>query len=287
MTIPDAAGLEPWLAKRESAVPGLRPGCAKRILWAGAAGKRTPQVLVYVHGFSATGQELRPLPDRVAAALGANLFFTRLTGHGQDGAALGRARLRDWQADLDEAFAIGRALGRETVVMACSTGAPLVAAALAAGAAARAVLLVSPNWGLRSRLAQWLLDAPGAPVWGRAILGRERAFEVVSDAHAAYWTPRYDSAAVHTMAAAVRVGRKAVTRVTVPAFVGLSEADQVVSPAATRRVMARWGGPVTWHVVETGPEDDPMAHVIAGDIFSPARTAALAAAMGDWLARVP
>ncbi|KPQ13307.1 MAG: Alpha/beta hydrolase family, partial [Rhodobacteraceae bacterium HLUCCO18] len=221
MTIADAAGLAAWLAARAAAVPGLRDGCAARILWAGAPGDRTPLSLVYVHGFSASGQELRPLPDLVADRLGANLFLARLTGHGQDGAALGRAVLADWQRDVAEALSIGAALGDRVIVMACSTGAPLVARALAEGAAARAVILVSPNWGLRNRLAQWLLDAPGARLWGRWIMGPERAFEVLNADHAAFWTTRYPSQAVHEMAAAVRAGWTALPGATAPAFVAL------------------------------------------------------------------
>ena len=93
-------------------MPGLGPGCEKHVVWAGEPGVRTPVSLLYIHGFSATGQELRPLPDLVAADLGANLHFTRLTGHGQDGAAMGRATLADWTRDMAEALEIARYLVR-------------------------------------------------------------------------------------------------------------------------------------------------------------------------------
>ena len=54
---------------------------------------------------------MRPLPDKVAAALGANLFYTRLTGHGQDGAAMAEGSVNAWINDYAEAMAIGRAIG--------------------------------------------------------------------------------------------------------------------------------------------------------------------------------
>ena len=67
----------------------IRPGLQKEIVWANPATKtKTPLAIVYIHGFSASKGEVRPLPDKVASALGANLFFTRLTGHGEDGAAM-------------------------------------------------------------------------------------------------------------------------------------------------------------------------------------------------------
>ncbi|MDD4273595.1 MAG: hypothetical protein PHG14_07705 [Desulfobacter postgatei] len=38
---------------------------------------------VYIHGFSATRKETAPLSDLVAKTLNANLFYTRLSGHGR------------------------------------------------------------------------------------------------------------------------------------------------------------------------------------------------------------
>ena len=68
---------------------------------------------------------MRPLPDKVAAALGANLFYTRLTGHGQDGAAMAEGSVNAWINDYAEAIAIGRAIGDKVVVIGTSTGASL------------------------------------------------------------------------------------------------------------------------------------------------------------------
>jgi hypothetical protein len=95
----DASWLDDWLACAESAVPHLRPGTAKRVVWHGAAGQRTPWSVVHLHGFSASRLETAPLAEQVAARLGANLFETRLSGHGQDAPALGQATSQDWLAD--------------------------------------------------------------------------------------------------------------------------------------------------------------------------------------------
>jgi hypothetical protein len=77
--------------------------------------------IVYVHGFSASKAEVRPLPDRVAAALHANLFFTRLTGHGQDGTAMAKGSINAWVNNHAEAIAIDRAIGERVVVIGTST----------------------------------------------------------------------------------------------------------------------------------------------------------------------
>lgn len=266
-------------------MPNLRPGCAKQIVWAGAPATKTRRAVLYIHGFSATGQEIRPLPDLVADGLGANLHFTRLTGHGQDGVAMGQARLSDWRRDVAEAISIAQTIGDEVVIIGCSTGCTLATLALADGAKARAVVHVSPNFGLTHRLAQLLLDLPFARHWARHVAGAERSFDVISEDHAKYWTVRYDTAAVHTMADAVRAVRKAdLSAITTPALFCFNDADQVVRADNTRAVMARWGGPAEAHMLIQTAQDDAMGHVMAGDIFSPGQTGPLARRILAWCA---
>ncbi|NNF28661.1 MAG: alpha/beta hydrolase, partial [Gemmatimonadetes bacterium] len=86
-----APEVDPYLAGREARFEDLTPGTAKSVAWAGAPGARTPFAVLYFHGFSATSMEARPLPERMAERLGANLFRTRLTGHGRPGRALAEA----------------------------------------------------------------------------------------------------------------------------------------------------------------------------------------------------
>lgn len=68
-----------------------------------------------------------------------------------------------------------------------------------------------------------------------------------------------------------------------PALVLFSDADQVVDAAAMRDAMAGWGGPVDLVALEMPAQGaDPFAHVIAGDIMSPAMTATVTARILDW-----
>lgn len=274
MPLPEITALEGWLAAREAAVPDLRPHCARRIRWAGAEGTRRPVAIVYAHGFSASGTEISPVPERLADALGANLYLTRLPGHGRDGAAMAGPGWRDWLGDVREALEIGRVLGERVIVMSCSTGGTLVALALAERAEHVAgAIFLSPNVAVRSPLARLALGLPGVRHWGPALLGRERRFEPANAAHAAHWTLRYPLVSVLAVRDAVRaLGRIDPGQVRVPALVILARADTVVSPAHARRFFDRWGGPVQHVAVTPGPGDDPNAHVIAGDILSPGQT---------------
>src|SRR5690606_28966653 len=63
-------------AQREEIAPGLRPDLASEIIWSYPNSRaRTPLAIVYIHGFSASKGEIRPVPDMVATAFGANLFY--------------------------------------------------------------------------------------------------------------------------------------------------------------------------------------------------------------------
>ncbi|MDX8348257.1 alpha/beta fold hydrolase [Cognatiyoonia sp. IB215446] len=277
-------GIEAQIAAEEAQVPGLRPGCARRIVWSGDPAVKTSVAVLYIHGFSASPEELRPLPDLVGKGLGANLYFTRLTGHGQDGAAMATATLDAWRQDVADAVAVVCALGDEVILMGCSTGCTLATLALAEGLEAKAVIHVSPNFGLRNRAAQFVMDMPFAQHWAHLLAGKTRSYEVISEAHAAYWTTEYPTAAVHPMGDAVRaVHRVDLGQVKVPAFFAYNPADQVVHEADTRKVIARWGGPVTTLLLEQGPDDDLMGHVMAGDIFSPRQTEPLAEKILAWV----
>lgn len=277
--------LDAWVAGHEAAI---RPEVAARIEWAGEPGRRTDLALVYIHGFSGSPGELRPMPQQVAAALGANLYSARLTGHGRDGAALAEARLSDWWRDTAEAVAIGRRMGRRVVLIGLSTGATLAAEAAldpVLGPQIDGLILMSPNFAVRHRSA-WILDLPYARPLIRLIVRRNRCFEPQNEEHASLWTSCYAAESALPMAALLRRARGSdYGQARQPAFFIWSEQDVVVRPRAIRRVAGRWGGPVTRLTVEPGPRDDSGAHVIAGDALSPDLSVMLAGQVADWIAR--
>lgn len=284
--VPGPMQLEAWIAAREGAVPGIVPGLQKRVVWAGAAGQATPVSLVYLHGFSASSEELRPLPDLVAQQLGANLFFTRLAGHGRGPAAMAEPAVQDWIDDLAEAVAVGGVLGERVYLVGTSTGGTLAAVAANdpdLSQRVAGVVLVSPNFGVAHRFAG-LLTWPLARYWLPLVLGPETGFAPLNDAHERFWTTRYPVQAVLPMAALTKAaaGLDYFTVATPSLFV-FSPEDKVVSVPAIREVLGQWGGPMVAVERQMGTGDDPFAHVIAGDALSPGQTAETARIIADWI----
>ncbi|MFB9952238.1 alpha/beta hydrolase [Rhizobium puerariae] len=279
------ADIDAYLAAGESAFPDIRPGAAKRIVWANPDTKtRTPFAIVYIHGFSASAEELRPLPDRVATALGANLHFTRLAGHGRAGEAMGEATLEDWMADFSEALSIGEAIGEKVIVIGTSTGASLTTLALAEPQIASrisATVLLSPNYGINS-FGAFLLTTPIAPQLSRLLLGPTHRFTPYNERHAAHWTTEYPTRALLPMAALVKLAvRSPVEGISTPTLFLYSSFDQVVRPDKVRAIAGRWGAP--HEIVDVGTTGDPANHVIAGNIISPATTGPIADRVAAWL----
>lgn len=285
--IPD--DLDGWLAEREAGVPDLHPDNAKTVVWAGRPGRRTDLALVYVHGFSATLWETRPLADRIASDLGANLFYTRLTGHGRDGPAMAEATASAWIADMAEAMAVARRLGDRVVVIGTSTGGTLTAILALDPALADAredlagIVLISPNFR-PSNPAAPLLSMPGASVAMPMAMGDTRTFLPRNAEHARRWTTSYPTVALLPMQAAVDHAASLDPGATdMPALFYFSPADAIIDTAVTEAVAARWGGATTVARIDLPPGDDPDAHVIAGDVLSPSHTPEAIGAIGQWI----
>jgi len=269
------ADLDAWLVEREAAVSGIEPGEAKSIAWADPVGRgRTRLGLVYLHGFSADRHEIEPVVSDLARDLRANAYFARLSGHAQDGAALGTAKAEDWLADAAEAVAIGARIGERVVLVGTSTGGTLALWAAAqpeAAARVHGLVLLSPNLGLRDRRSDMLLWPWGETI-ARAVVGGERCFEPVDAIQELHWTVCYPTRALIRMMALVdHVRALDFELLRAPTLVVYSRDDAVVDPAATERVLASMGGSgPAWYVVEES--GDPADHVLAGEIMSPGTT---------------
>lgn len=289
---PAVIGSDPdaYLAKEEADIPNLRPQSAKEIVWAYPASRaKTALSIVYIHGFSADKAETRPLADEVAKALHANLFYTRLTGHGRDGAAMEQTSVNAWVNDLAEAMAIGRDIGSRVVVVASSTGGTLATLGTTIPGLmddAEGIVLISPNFAVNDRWA-FLLELPFArdllPILGGEIYG----FEPANEQQARHWTTHYPIGALAPMAALVRAARKADFSAAdaLPLLVFYSQADGVVDPDATESFAANWPGP--HQVVDVPVTGDASNHTLAGDIFSPKTTDDLAARIIAWIRALP
>lgn len=277
--------LDAYLQGCEAQYEHITPETEKTIIWAGVRGARTGLSVVYLHGFTATRQETAPLADLVARQLGANLFYTRLTGHGLPGKELARAHAHDWLVDTAEAIAIGERIGGKTVLIGTSTGGTL--ATWAAGHPRlsenlAAVVLLSPNFGPANRFADLMLLP-----WGRhiadTILGIEQQWQPYNERHGRFWTGKYPTRALLPMMALVRLVRNMrMEDIKTPVLMGYSREDVVVDVQKALQTVVRFGSPLK-EILDLGDVNTRSDHVLAGDILAPQNTEPLAARVVDFV----
>lgn len=277
------ADLDPWLQTSESKFEGLRPGTAKGVVWASPDKQQTPWSVVYIHGFSATRLETAPLADQVAKALGANLFYTRLSGHGLPGQAMGEASAQDWLADTLEAVRIGKTLGRKVLVISCSTGSTLSTwlGTTPQAADVSAFVFISPNFGLKNKMSELINGHWGQQI-ATAISGDTIRYEQTDPREVVAWTGSYPTKALFPMMALVKKVRDSdLSAFQKPVLVLYSAADQTVDPEEIKATFARLGSQQKSIDAVTYSQSKGQ-HVLAGDIRDPQSVAPMAESIVNW-----
>jgi alpha-beta hydrolase superfamily lysophospholipase len=269
-------------------VSGLKPGTAKGIVWAHADKQATEWAVVYVHGFSASRLETAPVADDLAKALGANVFYTRLTGHGLPGEAMGEATAQDWLADTLEAVRIGKTLGRKVLLISCSTGSTLATwlATSPDAAMVDAHVFISPNFGLKNKASE-LVNGH----WGHKIAYAVTGPKVVSKSDnprdAEGWTQSYPTKALFPMLALVKKVRDSdLGNFKTPVLVLYSEKDETVDPTETKEAVARFGS-VQKILTPVDFSQSKGQHVLAGEIRDPQAVTPMVQAILKWVKALP
>jgi len=280
--------LDAWLVQSERQAAdryGLVPGTEKRITWFGER-ERTPYSVLYLHGFSATRQETAPLAELVASRLGANLFETRLTGHGRERERLTDVRAEDWLRDAVEALAIATRIGERVIIIGTSTGATLAAAMIGHPAMNNvdSIVMMSPNFAPRDPGAAWL-TRPAGPLLARMLVGDTRSWEPHNEKQALYWSTSYPTAsAIEMMRLVDLANRQLPDGIPQRLLMFYSSDDAVISPAEALSVFEQTGTPQK-AAIEIRDPGDPSHHVLAGDVLSDQKTHRIANDIVDFILR--
>lgn len=256
---------------RIAATTPIVPGAEKRVRWfEGVKDRRTEYVLVYLHGFSATRQETAPVSEQIADRVGANLFETRLTGHGLLANALTDVTAEQWLDDAVESLAIAKTLGEKVILIGTSTGATLALAIIdhPLFAAVDSIVMISPNFSPFDTTADFL-TAPGGPQLAKLLVGDTRTWTAANEQQARYWSTSYPTDAIIEMMRLVDLANAHLPMQLDQSVLTLySPNDQVVSIERMQAALARIDSP-RMETVTLDQSGDPSNHVLAGDILAP------------------
>lgn len=264
--------IEDYLRETEAGYPDIRPDTEKKIIWCDPQKWRTRFSIVYLHGFSASRRELSPVCEILAQRLQANLFFTRLNGHGRTPAAMAEASIADWQQDALEALHIGTKIGEQVIVIGNSTGGTLATwLALNNTHNVYAYILISPNFGLRSKLAN-ILFCPFFRPFTSLFFGDTWRIETASAEQEKYWTTSYPVLALTPMLQLVKdVYKSNISQIKRPICVLLCPEDHIVDARMTKKFYLRLQT-IYKRMIFISTTADPQRHVLAGSVFCPDNT---------------
>ena len=282
--------LDQYLKNKESQFSDLKKDVQKKIIWFRKKNTKTNISIVYIHGFSASSEEVRPLPDLIGKDIRANIFYTRLTGHGRSSDAMGLSSISNWVNDLHEAIEIGSRIGQKVILISTSTGGTLSAISALNDYLSNTILgyiFISPNFGINHKLAN-LISWPYSEYWLHLFIGKTRTIKPRNELDKKFWTLSYPTKALIPMARLVKkINNKNFSNVSNPALFYFSMDDKVVEPKKTLEFIENWGGETKTINVKMSKFDDKYSHVIAGDILSPGQTEFARKEMVEWIKSLP
>lgn len=264
----DVQELQKWVAQQEASLPNIKPDNEARIiLHDSSLNAPTEFALLYLHGFSASGEEGRALVEEVAKQYGCHLYLARIAGHGLvEEEPMKTLTAEAMYQSAEEAYAISQKLGERVVVMATSTGGTLGLKLAAEHPELAGLVMYSPNIRVFDQRAA-LVTGPWGLQLARALQGEYHEFE--ADAYTQkYWTSRYRIEAVIELQRLLDATMKPETfqAINQPVFLGYyfqndTLQDSTVSVAAMRAMFDELGTPETSKVQQAFPTAN--SHVIS------------------------
>jgi esterase/lipase len=193
----EPAAIESYIKVKE-ATHKVKPDNEARIVWANDSTKaKTPYVIVYLHGFSASQEEGNPVHKNIAKQFGCNMYLARLSEHGIDtiDPLVNMTATSLWES-AKEAYAIGKQLGDKVILMGTSTGGTVALELASNFEDVAGLVLYSPNIAINNPVA-FLSNNP----WGLQIArmvtgGKENIIKNKPDNYKKYWNDHYRLEAV-------------------------------------------------------------------------------------------
>lgn len=226
--------------------------------------------ICYIHGFSASRREIEPVVSNVGRLLGgANIFFTRLKGHGYENPDIFKTvKAQDWIQDAIECVEVAARTGEKVILMGTSIGGSLAAlVARNTNYKIHSLILISPNFGLKDERAFLLAGTYGGYIADYIFKG-VRSFKAKNEEHKNAWTTSYPSSILkEVMRITIAANQIDASKIFVPTFLAFSKTDEILDLNAMDQKYLQ----ITVNK-RMDADSNYTEHVIAGDIMNPKGT---------------
>ncbi len=202
----------------------LKPDNEARIIWFdNQKHHKTQNVLIYLHGFTASQGEGYPIHQEFAKRYGMNLYLSRLARHGLNQNRLTELTSQKLLESATNAVKIGRKLGDNIFLMGTSTGASLALYLASVLPDIKAVIAYSPLIRFYNPRIDWITRRSA----GLLFNGLQRwhnSFHIqsIDPYEKQYWYPAYDLQSLNALRSFIYKTMNDATygRIKCPVFVG-------------------------------------------------------------------
>lgn len=276
---------EKYIKSSENKKNNIVPQTEKKIIFSNKDKEKTKIALIYIHGFSATRQEISPVTENLAKELNVNIFYTRLRGHGRETEDMRKATAKNMIKDTKEAVEIGLQLGEKVVLIGTSVGAPLcILMNKNYKNRILSYIFVSPSFDMADSRASLLTLPLGLGRFiARIVVGKYKTFTPNNPEHKLYWTEKYPSSCLVEMMKVLSLGKKVkIKDITAPVQIIYNPKDDIISIDSLKEL---------YYLLPSKHKElhtiySSKGHDMTGDINSPENTEKTILLMKDFLKRI-
>ena len=237
--------VEKYIAERELDFKNTDAKAKKKIIWNDDANIKTEYSIVYLHGSFATGVQQEDVLVKIAKRLEANLFISRLTGHGSGFESTKSIEAKNFLEDAAEAVAVGNQIGNKVILMGFSAGGTFALMATKDQKLNKKIdhlVLVAP-WTPKLTLP-YFIAATGLFFKSQYKFNFPRMFNLSNEEWGPFWVNEFHRTLPRQLWVAAFSGRKLkFQETTIPLLVFYEEKDKVVNAVGVKKIFEQWKGP--------------------------------------------
>ena len=248
ITFPDVVidkDVESYIAEKEMLFQNTNPRAKKKIIWFDDTKVKTEYSIVYLHGSFATGVQQEDVLVKIAKRLEANLFISRLTGHGSGFESTKSIEAKNFLEDAAEAVAVGNQIGNKVILMGFSAGGTFALMATKDQKLNKKIdhlVLVAP-WTPKLTLP-YFIAATGLFFKSQYKFNFPRMFNLSNEEWGPFWVNEFHRTLPRQLWVAAFSGRKIeFQETTIPLLVFYEEKDKVVNAQGVKKIFEQWKGP--------------------------------------------
>lgn len=271
--LPSIEEVEAYVHRKESRYDDIRSGNEAQIIWGSKKNEKTRYSIVYIHGFSASGVEGKPIHEEIARRYGFNIYIPRLRLHGREGVDVMKDLTPDMLIDdAEEALQIGGVLGDSIIVMSCSTGSTLSIINGPRHSNIAAYIMYSPNIDLYDPTSELITMPWGEEIMTMVMQGKYNNLEYTEEQQK-YWYSKYHIRSIIALKSMIQnwMKEEQFRKIDKPLYMGYyykddEHQDDIVSVPRMLEFVDQVRTPRD--LIRTTAFPDVGYHVICSDLFT-------------------